>query len=85
MSKEDEQGGAQLGHDPGPGPGGLYDVARLAQRLGIERSSIRSARHRGADWMPEPAGTLNGGPVWFARSLEGIEDRRRGPGRPRTQ
>lgn len=73
-----------MGHDPGPGPQGLYDVARLAQRLGIERTSLRNARLRGVDWLPAPAGTLNGGPVWTANSLEGIEDRRRGPGRPRT-
>lgn len=80
MSKESRPDGPR---DPGPGPGGLYDVARLAQRLGMAHASLRSARHRGADWLPKAEGQLNGGPVWTAASLEGIEDRRRGPGRPR--
>jgi hypothetical protein len=69
--------------DPGPGPRGLYDSARLAQRLGISPVSLRTARHRGVDWLPAPAGELNGGPVWTVESLKGIEDRRRGAGRPR--
>ena len=64
---------------------GLYDSARLAQRLGVSPVSLRTARHRGVDWLPAPAGELNGGPVWTAESLEGIEDRRRGAGRPRRQ
>ncbi|WP_125778269.1 hypothetical protein [Antribacter gilvus] len=68
--------------DPGPGPAGLYDVQRLAARLGCTPGTLRNARLRGADWLPEPIDWLNGGPVWTAASLEGIELRRRGPGRP---
>ncbi|HLT83489.1 hypothetical protein JN535_19020 [Cellulosimicrobium cellulans] len=68
--------------DPGPGPAGLYDAARLAARLGIATSSLRNSRLRGVPWLPEPVGILNGGPVWRAADLEGIEDRRRPPGRP---
>jgi hypothetical protein len=68
--------------DPGPGPAGLYDVARLAARLGITTTSLRNARLRGVPWLPEPVGLVNGGPVWRATDLEGIEERRRPPGRP---
>jgi hypothetical protein len=69
--------------DPGPGPGGLYDPARLAARLGIDVASLRNARLREVPWLPPPAGWLNGGPVWKAKDLVGIEEKRRGPGRPR--
>lgn len=84
MNDERTTNEGRPGQDPGPGPEGLYDVARLAQRLGMARSTLRNARLRKVDWLPAPVGTLNAGPVWSARSLEGIEDRRRGPGRPRT-
>ena len=73
------------GADPGPGPAGLYDVGRLAQRLGLEPASLRNARLRGVDWLPAPLGELNGGAVWSAADLEGIEERRRPPGRPRSE
>lgn len=68
--------------DPGPGPAGLYDVGRLAARLGITTTTLRSARNRGVPWLPEPIGFVNGGPVWRAADLDGIEERRRPPGRP---
>lgn len=70
--------------DPGPGPADLYDVGRLAARLGITANSLRNAKLRGAEWLPAPVGELNGGAVWAADDLAGIEDRRRPPGRPRS-
>jgi len=69
-----------------PGPGGLYTVATLAQRLGISVVTMRGYVHAKGrpDWLPDPlpervAGAL----VWSAESVEGIESKRRGPGRPR--
>lgn len=82
MSQDVALGPDHVGHDPGPGPGGLYDVARLAQRLGITRGALGNARRRGVPWLPAPVGQINGGPVWAAVDLAGIEDQRRGPGRP---
>jgi hypothetical protein len=70
------------GVDPGPGPGDLYDARRLAERLGITVTSLRNARLRKTTWLPEPAGILNGAPVWTADSLEGIEGRVKSGGRP---
>lgn len=64
------------GVDPGPGPGGLYDGRRLAERLGITQTALRNAKLRKVVWLPEPAGILNGSPVWTASSLEGLEERR---------
>jgi len=80
---EESSAGRPVGPaDPGPGPAGLYDVARLAARLGITPTSLRNARLRGVPWLPDPLGFVNGGPVWRAADLEGIEERRRPPGRP---
>ena len=59
----------------------LYDIARLADRLGGEHATIRVWRSRKVPWLPAPDGRLNGGAVWRATTLEGLEDRRR-PGRP---
>jgi hypothetical protein len=70
--------------DPGPGPSGLYDAARLAQRLGVAVKTLAGFRQRGVAWLPEPVDWLNGAPVWTPESLEGIEDRRPGPGRPKS-
>lgn len=81
--REETSAGRPVGAaDPGPGPAGLYDVARLAARLGITTTTLRSARNRAVPWLPEPIGFVNGGPVWRATDLEGIEERRRPPGRP---
>ena len=54
----------------------LYDIARLARRLGVENATIRVWLSRGVPWLPRPDGRLNGGAVWRATSLEGIEQRR---------
>lgn len=70
--------------DPGPGPGGFYDAARLAKRLGITVSALRNARLRGVSWLPAPDGTLNNGPVWHKRRLEDIESKVTPAGRPRV-
>ncbi|CAL8969547.1 hypothetical protein CELL_00542 [Cellulomonas sp. T2.31MG-18] len=59
----------------------LYDIARLADRLGVEHATIRVWLSRKVPWLPAPDGRLNGGAVWRATTLEGLEDRRR-PGRP---
>lgn len=67
-----------------PAPRGLddlYDIARLADRLGVEHATIRVWLSRKVPWLPAPDGRLNGGAVWRATTLEGLEDRRR-PGRP---
>lgn len=77
---EDELAGAR---DPGPGPGDLYDVPRLAERLGVSTKSLRQAIRRDVEWIGAPAGELNGGPVYLASTIQGIEQRRRGRGRPR--
>ncbi|WP_401001039.1 hypothetical protein [Agromyces sp. GXQ0307] len=73
------------GVDPGPGPADLYDVGRLAMRLGVTPATLRTTRRRGVTWLPAPIGELNGGAVWAAKDLEGIEERRRPPGRPRAE
>ena len=59
----------------------LYDIGRLADRLGVEHATIRAWIHRQVPWLPAPDGRLNGGAVWRASTLEGIEQRR-APGRP---
>lgn len=59
----------------------LYDIARLADRLGVEHATIRVWLSRKVPWLPPPDGRLNGGAVWRASTLAGLEDRRR-PGRP---
>ncbi len=59
----------------------LYDIARLAQRLGVEHATIRVWLSRKVPWLPQPDGRLNGGAVWRATTLEGIEMRRE-RGRP---
>ena len=67
-----------------PAPRGLddlYDIARLAERLGVEHATIRVWLSRKVPWLPQPDGRLNGGAVWRATTLEGIEMRRE-RGRP---
>jgi len=69
-----------------PADGGLddlYDIARLARRLDVEHATIRVWLSRKVPWLPPPDGRLNGGAVWRATTLEGIEERRfrRRPGR----
>jgi hypothetical protein len=59
----------------------LYDIARLAARLGVEHATIRVWLSRKVPWLPQPDGRLNGGAVWRATTLEGIEMRRE-RGRP---
>ena len=59
----------------------LYDIGRLADRLGVEHATIRVWLSRKVPWLPPPDGRLNGGAVWRATTLEGIEARR-APGRP---
>jgi hypothetical protein len=59
----------------------LYDIGRLAERLGVEHATIRVWLSRKVPWLPAPDGRLNGGAVWRASTLEGIEQRRT-PGRP---
>lgn len=67
----------------GGGLDDLYDIARLARRLDVEHATIRVWLSRKVPWLPPPDGRLNGGAVWRASTLEGIEDRRfrRRPGR----
>ncbi|ADG73506.1 hypothetical protein Cfla_0594 [Cellulomonas flavigena DSM 20109] len=67
----------------GNGLDDLYDIARLARRLDVEHATIRVWLSRKVPWLPQPDGRLNGGAVWRATTLEGIEDRRfrRRPGR----
>ncbi len=59
----------------------LYDIARLADRLGVEHATVRVWLSRKVPWLPSPDGRLNGGAVWRAETLAGLEERRR-PGRP---
>lgn len=67
----------------GGGLDDLYDIARLARRLDVEHATIRVWLSRKVPWLPPPDGRLNGGAVWRATTLEGIEQRRfrRRPGR----
>lgn len=67
----------------GGGLDDLYDIARLARRLDVEHATIRVWLSRKVPWLPPPDGRLNGGAVWRATTLDGIEDRRfrRRPGR----
>jgi len=67
----------------GGGLDDLYDIARLARRLDVEHATIRVWLSRKVPWLPPPDGRLNGGAVWRATTLEGIEERRfrRRPGR----
>lgn len=48
----------------------LLDTKQLAQALGVKPSTIRSMRSRGQ--LPEPAATINGGPVWHQSQLDGL-------------
>jgi hypothetical protein len=69
---------------PTPASGGLddlYDIARLADRLGVEHATVRVWLSRKVPWLPPPDGRLNGGAVWRAATLVGLEERRH-PGRP---
>ncbi len=66
---------------PSQGLDDLYDIGRLADRLGVEHATIRVWLSRKVPWLPRPDGRLNGGAVWRAATLEGIEERRT-PGRP---
>ncbi|HEY0117713.1 MAG TPA: hypothetical protein VGC04_02925 [Cellulomonas sp.] len=59
----------------------LYDIARLADRLGVEHATVRVWLSPKVPWLPAPDGRLNGGAVWRAATLDGIEERR-APGRP---
>ena len=59
----------------------LYDVGRLAARLGVGPSTVRVWLSRRVPWLPAPDGRLNGGAVWRASTLLDIEERRT-PGRP---
>jgi len=59
----------------------LYDIGRLADRLGVEHATVRVWLSRKVPWLPAPDGRLNGGAVWRASTLDGIEERR-APGRP---
>lgn len=68
---------------PAPGLDDLYDIGRLADRLGVEHATVRVWLSRRVAWLPRPDGRLNGGAVWRAATLEGIEERR-APGRPRA-
>lgn len=61
--------------DPGPGPGGFYDVARLAQRLGIATATLRQHVAAQVPWLPRPE-KLSGRLVWPASALEGVEARK---------
>ena len=66
---------------PAQGLDDLYDIGRLADRLGVEHATVRVWLSRKVPWLPPPDGRLNGGAVWRASTLEGIEERRV-PGRP---
>ncbi|QTE29772.1 hypothetical protein [Pengzhenrongella sicca] len=66
---------------PSQGLDDLYDIGRLADRLGVEHATIRVWLSRKVPWLPAPDGKLNGGAVWRAATLDGIEERR-APGRP---
>ena len=66
---------------PARGLDDLYDIARLADRLGVEHATIRVWLSRKVPWLPQPDGRLNGGAVWRSMTLEGIETRRE-RGRP---
>ena len=41
----------------------LYDIGRLAHRLGVEHATIRVWLARKVPWLPAPDGRLNGGAV----------------------
>ena len=47
----------------------------------MEHATIRVWLSRKVPWLPQPDGRLNGGAVWRATTLEGIETRRE-RGRP---
>ena len=73
--------GATATPPPQRGLDDLYDIGRLADRLGVEHATIRVWLSRKVPWLPAPDGRLNGGAVWRASTLDGIEERR-APGRP---
>ncbi|NCT91982.1 hypothetical protein GXB85_13625 [Cellulomonas sp. APG4] len=68
-----------------PGPGGLYTIRMLAERLGLSVSTMRGYvhAHPRPAWLPEPerVGTQL---VWTAEALEQarIDTARPRPGRP---
>ncbi|UCN14257.1 hypothetical protein LFM56_15460 [Cellulomonas iranensis] len=85
MTTDDARPPARAVDPAGDGNGldDLYDIARLARRLDVEHATIRVWLSRKVPWLPPPDGRLNGGAVWRATTLEGIEQRRfrRRPGR----
>jgi len=54
----------------------VVTVVQLAERLGITAGAVRQHLHAGVAWLPVPDGRINGGAVWRASTLEGIEDRK---------
>jgi hypothetical protein len=54
----------------------VVTVADLAARLGVTTGAIRQHLHARVQWLPQPDGRINGGAVWRASTLEGIEDRK---------
>ncbi len=85
MTADDDRSPARVAAPTADGNGldDLYDIARLARRLGVEHATIRVWLSRKVPWLPPPDGRLNGGAVWRATTLAGVEERRfRGrPGR----
>ncbi|WP_298459109.1 hypothetical protein [uncultured Cellulomonas sp.] len=81
MDLDPAPSGLPAAPSPSRGLDDLYDIGRLADRLGVEHATIRVWLSRKVPWLPPPDGRLNGGAVWRATTLEGIEERR-APGRP---
>lgn len=67
--------------DATPHPAAYTDVAGLAARLGVTTATIRQHIAAGVPWLPAPT-KLAGRWVWLTSDLDGIEQRRRGPGNP---
>lgn len=59
--------------------GGLVGRVELAQRWNVSRQRV--AQLVATEGFPEPVGTGNGGPLWFAADVDAWRANRR-PGRP---
>ena len=46
----------------------LVDIEAVAQRLDVQRQTVRMWRYR--DLLPKPEWMLNGGPVWRWATIE---------------
>ena len=53
-------------------PIALLGMNELAERLGVNRSTLAVRRHRGQ--LPEPDTIVSGSPLWLTETIEAFEN-----------